>query len=256
MRDLWQAISDIAVEIHPDRIEVLARRISSLKDFSDFENNINSFRLGISQSLIDILYDSWKQVSDIKPIEVAAALRGASAISTNFERNESIEMVWTGPSSGMVPSRHTEQVLIEVINSAQKKLYLVSFVAYEIDSVMSALRDATDRSVQIGFLLELSKNHGGKLECDSVEAFSKQLPSAIIYTWGTQARSADRWNGVIHAKCAVADGNVAFVTSANLTRAAMEKNMELGLLMRGGKVPDKLERHLDSLITTGIVEKV
>lgn len=46
------------------------------------------------------------------------------------------------------------------------------------------------------------------------------------------------------------DGGVAFVTSANLTQAAMEWNMELGVLSPGGKVPLQLERHLEALITT------
>ena len=54
----------------------------------------------------------------------------------------------------------------------------------------------------------------------------------------------------VHAKCAVADGNIAFVTSANLSEAAMERNMELGVLLRGGQVPGLLDRHLAALVTT------
>ena len=34
----------------------------------------------------------------------------------------------------------------------------------------------------------------------------------------------------MHAKAAVADSRVAFLTSANLTEAALERNMELGVL--------------------------
>jgi phosphatidylserine/phosphatidylglycerophosphate/cardiolipin synthase-like enzyme len=56
--------------------------------------------------------------------------------------------------------------------------------------------------------------------------------------------------GTMHAKCAVADGSLAFVTSANLTRAALERNIELGLLIRGGDVPKDLHRHLDNLVAT------
>ncbi|MFN8105307.1 MAG: phospholipase D-like domain-containing protein [Acidimicrobiia bacterium] len=41
----------------------------------------------------------------------------------------------------------------------------------------------------------------------------------------------------LHAKCAVADDHTALVTSANLTGAGLEHNMELGLLVRGGGVP-------------------
>jgi len=59
----------------------------------------------------------------------------------------------------------------------------------------------------------------------------------------------------VHAKCAVADSRLAFITSANLTSAALERNMELGLLLRGGTVPDRLHAHLAALVTTKVVKQ-
>jgi phosphatidylserine/phosphatidylglycerophosphate/cardiolipin synthase-like enzyme len=38
--------------------------------------------------------------------------------------------------------------------------------------------------------------------------------------------------GVLHAKAVVADDEVVFVTSANLTEAALDRNIELGVLIR------------------------
>ena len=38
--------------------------------------------------------------------------------------------------------------------------------------------------------------------------------------------------GVLHAKAVVADEEAVFVTSANLTDAALDKNIELGLVVR------------------------
>jgi phosphatidylserine/phosphatidylglycerophosphate/cardiolipin synthase-like enzyme len=38
--------------------------------------------------------------------------------------------------------------------------------------------------------------------------------------------------GVLHAKGVVADDEVVFVTSANLTEAALDRNIEVGLLVR------------------------
>ena len=54
--------------------------------------------------------------------------------------------------------------------------------------------------------------------------------------------------GKVHAKVAVADGNIAFISSANLTGHAMEKNMEAGVLMQGGDLPTQLQDHLDGLV--------
>jgi phosphatidylserine/phosphatidylglycerophosphate/cardiolipin synthase-like enzyme len=58
----------------------------------------------------------------------------------------------------------------------------------------------------------------------------------------------------MHAKCAVADRRLAFVTSANLTGAAMTDNMELGLVVRGGDVPKRISNHFDALIGTGTLK--
>ena len=52
----------------------------------------------------------------------------------------------------------------------------------------------------------------------------------------------------MHAKVAVADSKIAFISSANLTAHAMEKNMEAGVLIRGGDLPTQLQDHLDGLV--------
>ena len=60
----------------------------------------------------------------------------------------------------------------------------------------------------------------------------------------------------MHAKCAIADGRIAFVTSANLTGAAMTENMELGLVVRGGDVPRRIAAHFNALIASGELRAV
>ena len=51
----------------------------------------------------------------------------------------------------------------------------------------------------------------------------------------------------MHVKAAVADSKVAFLTSANLTDAALERNMELGVLIRGGNLPSSIDWLIDAL---------
>jgi len=82
------------------------------------------------------------------------------------------------------------------------------------------------------------------------------VPGASIYVWDSFAKKpdADSLSAVVHAKCAVADGRLAFVTSANLTPAALERNMELGLLIRNGTIPDRLSAHLEALATTKVIK--
>lgn len=256
MKGIWQSIAEIAVQLHPDRVGLVADRIERLPDHSALAKT--RFGSGVDASLIESLAKAWGEDADLSPGTVAAALQAASATADLVGKREVVNLVWTGPSTGMVASRHTEQAIIEVIRSARRRLFLVSFVAYSIESVTGSLRAAVERNVQINVLFESAKDHGGKVDHDSVAGLKELIPSVNMYTlsgnWNSGTPST--YTGAVHAKCAVADGSVAFITSANLTSAAMERNMELGVFVKGGALPTALHRHLDSLITTKVIEPV
>jgi phosphatidylserine/phosphatidylglycerophosphate/cardiolipin synthase-like enzyme len=76
---------------------------------------------------------------------------------------------------------------------------------------------------------------------------------ALILRWPTENRPRDEQGraGLMHMKAAVADSHIAFLTSANLTEAALERNMELGVLIRGGNMPGAIDQLIESLIESG-----
>lgn len=258
MNSLWDIIAELGIELHPDRVSIIADKIKSLRSVDDFHISKSSFGPNADQKLLNRFQDAWKSVPETKPVEVAAALRGASATSSLTERRGAVELVWTGPSTGIVPVRHTEQALCEVIESAERRLFLVSFVAYEVDSISRVLQAAAAKRVQINVLLESSSAQGGRVTVDSIKIMKNAVPSASVYTWSSDfgKTGSSQNEGSVHAKCVVSDGNLALITSANLSKAAMEKNMELGVLIRGGNLPLKLEQHLDALIETKTVTSV
>jgi phosphatidylserine/phosphatidylglycerophosphate/cardiolipin synthase-like enzyme len=59
--------------------------------------------------------------------------------------------------------------------------------------------------------------------------------------------------GVLHAKAVVADDKVVFVTSANLTEAAFDRNIEVGLLVRDHALAASLSSHFRGLIDRGLL---
>ena len=144
-------------------------------------------------------------------------------------------------------------MLLDVIDASQEHLFVVSFVAYEVERLVLALGRAASRGARIDMLLEASTGSGGKVTFDSVAAMKKAVPTVNIYTWSAMLGETV---GAFHAKCAVADHRIALITSANLSTAAMERNMELGILVTGGVIPGNLQRHLAALVTTKIVQKV
>lgn len=62
--------------------------------------------------------------------------------------------------------------------------------------------------------------------------------------------------GILHVKCAVADGEWLFLSSANLTQQAFTINMELGMLVRGGTMPGRIEQQFERLIKVGELEPI
>lgn len=256
MESIWKLASGLAIELHPDQIMKIARKLNELETWSDFDQIKPSFGNILNLQQFAIFEKECKSNQTISPQQISAALIASSVTADLLDKKESIEMVWTGPLTGLVPSRHTEQVLLEVISLAENELFIVSFVAYDIESIRKALSAAKDRGVKIHVLLEESKSLGGKIDFDSVETVKKAIPSANFYAWKNKLKDGGTILGAVHAKCAVADGKMAFISSANLTRAAMENNMELGVMIRGGNLPNKLHKHLNALISTKVVEKV
>ena len=55
-------------------------------------------------------------------------------------------------------------------------------------------------------------------------------------------------SGVLHAKAVVADDEAVFVTSANLTEAALDRNIEVGLLVRDRALAASVSSHFRGLI--------
>jgi phosphatidylserine/phosphatidylglycerophosphate/cardiolipin synthase-like enzyme len=59
--------------------------------------------------------------------------------------------------------------------------------------------------------------------------------------------------GVLHAKAVVADDEAVFVTSANLTEAALDRNIEMGLLVRDRALAASVSSHFRGLIDRGLL---
>lgn len=145
-------------------------------------------------------------------------------------------------------------MLLDVIASAYSELFIVSFVAHERPSILKALKKAAEKGVQVNVVLESSVDCGGTLESDQFIGLKAALPDAIFYHW--RARDGEFAGGKVHAKIIVSDQESAFLTSANLTGHAMERNIEAGALFRGGDTPRDIALHLRGLIDLKILTRL
>jgi phosphatidylserine/phosphatidylglycerophosphate/cardiolipin synthase-like enzyme len=60
----------------------------------------------------------------------------------------------------------------------------------------------------------------------------------------------------LHAKCVVIDEFDLFVSSANFTEAAQQRNIEVGLRLRSTMVAGRIVRFFESLVAGGRFERV
>lgn len=252
MQKLLKAISTLVSIVSSDRVAVLAAQVSSL-DASKGGGLIASVQSAQASDALKTLIEAWRRSTTDGPT-LAAMLLAASDAYRLAESIQQVELVWTGPTTELVPARRTEQALIQVIDAARQRLFITSYVAYDIESVARALKSAAERDVQIDFLVEMSSAQGGKVSTDPIANLRKIVPAARFYVWKNKAAAFG--NGSVHAKVAVADRALCFITSANLTGYAMDQNMEAGVLVSGKPLPDQLHRHMEALVSTGVVEPV
>jgi phosphatidylserine/phosphatidylglycerophosphate/cardiolipin synthase-like enzyme len=239
--------------ISPEKIENIAKTIRRTDQVRAAGALLGAVGTPAAATVVEELVQAW-QASSVSAEELSSMLLAAGHVFTRATQHQTAELVWTGPTTPFVSTRRTEQALLQVINSAERTLFVTSFVAYNVSAVVMALNRATERGVVVSMLLEQSQGQGGTVTFDVVGKMATLVPAARLYVW--RARTDSFAGGSVHSKVAVADGRMCFITSANLTGHAMEKNMEMGVLFVGQGIPVQVRDHLEALHTTNVIERI
>jgi phosphatidylserine/phosphatidylglycerophosphate/cardiolipin synthase-like enzyme len=127
-----------------------------------------------------------------------------------------------------------------MIQGGRRRLTIMSFGVFHVPRLVSALEEVLARGMQVRIVLGDRESLGGDdINRQRQELGKVVLSNASLWHWSPQRRLRDEHGraGLMHAKAAVTDSCVAFLSSANLSEAALERNMELGVLIRGGHLP-------------------
>lgn len=204
--------------------------------------------------------DRWRnEAGDVDRRTVAVALQSAALAEQSHRDSQSVELVWTGPDTEQTPFRRTEQAILQVLDGAKDRITLVSFAVYRIPNVGTALVRAAERGVRLTVIVETPDKIEGQGEYSTIKALGQEVAAcSAVYFWPRENRQLGDNNkvGILHVKCAVADGEWLFLSSANMTHQAFTINMELGLLVRGGMIPKRVESQFDELIRHGQFRRV
>lgn len=179
---------------------------------------------------------------------LAGLLDGAARAVERARQYQSIDVVWTGPDSGITTSRLTAATVIELIGQARREILLVSYATHNEPAIYAALNAAADRGVEITLLAE---NPADNQAYTALGAPFPGLPATRL-RWPANKRHP---GAALHAKIIVVDDVTALVTSANLTNRAMEANLECGILIRGGPQPRAIRDHITELRAQGYLRQ-
>ncbi len=212
-------------------------------------------------------------VDDVEAIRDALAAldaRGVSAPAIALVLDASApsgtarpDLVWSGPTAPGLHTRNTRQVYEELIATAQRSIWISTFAYFDGQHAFKSLADRMTAipELQVRMMLNIQRRHGDATSVEELMAqfahrfWSKDWPGdqkpAVYY----DPRSLEPGGpeGVLHAKAIVADEQAALVTSANLTEAAFDRNIEVGILSRDQLLAASLTRHFRVLIDRGLL---
>jgi phosphatidylserine/phosphatidylglycerophosphate/cardiolipin synthase-like enzyme len=197
-----------------------------------------------------------------------ALLLGASAdaLERPMAAAQAVELVWTGPEGAGAFSRDTSVVVRDLFASAQRSVLVSTFVVNQAGTLFEALArrmdDVPDLQAQI-FLHVARGLRDTRYEAEILREFAtkfrkvwpgKRLPEVFYDPRGLAEKPKDR--ATWHAKCVVVDDVAAFVTSANFTDWAQQRNVEAGVLVRDRQLVVQLRGQFDGLVRTQQVKRV
>ncbi|MDF1555572.1 MAG: DISARM system phospholipase D-like protein DrmC [Deferrisomatales bacterium] len=175
-------------------------------------------------------------------------------------RQRKPDLVWSGPKAPGVAVRDTRQVVEELIRGATRSLWMSSFVYFDGPRTFAALAKRMEEvpELRVRLLLNIQRPWGDTSAPSSLIArFAKQFwtkdwpgSRAPEVYYAPSSVELNGGGGVLHAKSIVVDDERLLVTSANLTDAGFDRNIEAGLLVTDTVLAISVTRHLAGLIDT------
>ncbi len=207
-------------------------------------------------------------LAELERLGITGQAAGAwlRTVSQATSRAPQVDLVWSGPEVPGLHARDTRRVYEELLGSARRSLWVSTYAFFDGPRAFEVLSRHMDRTpgLEVTLLLNIQRARGDTTAADQlVRKFADRLwkcewPGStrprVFYD--PRALEPDGPGGVLHAKAVVADEEAVFVTSANLTEAAWDRNIEAGLLTRDRGLAGSLVVHFRGLIDRGLVRGV
>jgi phosphatidylserine/phosphatidylglycerophosphate/cardiolipin synthase-like enzyme len=238
-----ESLQNLLKSESPDQIKSLTIALrEGILNLESRRTAINRQLGGTSDSANRVLrvFETWNAHGDTSPALLADVIEVAGHSLAQLDVKPRAELVWTGPDGGQQTARKTFQVINEMLRQARESVLIVGYSLFlkgELArNLVSRLAALSSNGVDIVFVVDRRYRGYGNdgEEGHSVREIQQIWPSdarrPAVFSWC----SDDEPSSKLHAKVLLVDSRDLLVTSANLTGAGMETNLELGVRLQGG----------------------
>jgi len=284
VRVWWIPARDVRVSAARDGVDYFSNFMSSLRSLSrvalealadDLQTGtvqppVSSFALRgrVAPPLDHIVAGELQGFLDagMEPRHVAMMLRflADERQATQLAR-DGVELVWTGPELPGMQSRDTAIVVREFFERATRSVLVSGFAFTRSRELFEPLarRMAEFPSLRVQLFMHVFRDAQDKGAEDIV--VRRFVDRFLAHEWPDGARRPELYydprslaidpshRASLHAKCVVIDQERSFVTSANFTEWAHDRNIEAGVVVVGAEFARALLSQFDALVSHGLL---
>ncbi len=156
----------------------------------------------------------------------------------------------------------------EMFSHAKRSVLVAGYAVYQGRRVFQALANRMEEipNLRVLLFLDIQRSKGDtSIKSELVLRFANQflenqwpmgkpLPD-VYYDPRSLSQEKSPSKSCLHAKVVVVDDAEVFISSANFTEAAQERNIEIGLLVKSPSIAGQVGKFFDILVGTNQVER-
>ena len=182
----------------------------------------------------------------------------AAAREQTIDPEMMLDLVLSGPEIAGIHTRDTSAVMHSLIEKSQIEVILVGYAVHNGRKLFDSLAKRMQQVANLRVWLCLNiprKFNDTSLSSEIVRRFAmefvtkhwpwKQQPELYYDPRALSDDSTHRAS--FHAKCLIVDQSEALITSANITEAAQERNVEVGVIIRHSPLAKRLASYFEAL---------